>query len=89
MIAEPARDPGSTGSSRLPPRACVRAPAGMFGGAPLRPQSTQHAELRNQVPWAVCAFSGRGARDRRVSCRGVCLPGKGCAPISTWVMVYV
>ena len=32
MIGEPARDPESTESSRLPPRACVGAPAGMCLG---------------------------------------------------------
>lgn len=60
----------------------------------MHPQNTQREESCNQVPWGVCAFSGWGTWEPVCvlpwclpSGEGVCLGG--CAPISTWVMMYV
>lgn len=66
---------------------CVCPCVDVFGVCSYAPQDTQHEEL--------CAFSGRGTCDPLCdlswcvhSGEGLCL-GDVCAPISTWVMIYV
>lgn len=66
---------------------CVCPCVDVFGVCSYAPQDTQHEEL--------CAFSGRGTCDPLCdlswcvhSGEGPCLGGV-CAPISTWVMMYV